>query len=501
VARGIIAQFVGRGITLATSFALLPFIVSRVGAEPYGLYLLVVSVSGYFFVLDFGVAATLIKYVAEYRGRDDTATLHRIANAAFTFYVGVGAVAALGLGVAAVFADRLFGLDPAHVDTARQLLLVAAVAALATWPTTVFRGMAEGFQRYDVTARVDTIVQLVRAGLIVAALPLGAGVVTLLVLLYASTLVINLACYGAVRRWDPGFILVFPARDASTFRRIFGFAAYIFAGSVASLVIFQLDYFVIGRLVSVAAITAFGVAATLHGAMKTIDNLLSAPPWAAGAELEGRADHARQRELFLRGTRYLALFFAPVVAIAVVFAGPIIRFWMGGHFEESVMPARILLASWILVALWETGTGLLTARGILRVPLVLALIQAALHLGLAVSLAGPLGLSGVALATLLPVVVMWTPVMRYILRRLEVRARVFFRQALLPALLPLAAAPLLAVILLSAWYPSNLAWTIVQMLVVYAAVLALTYVIALDEEDRDLLRHVPQLCVTLLRRG
>ena len=44
-----------------------------VGKEAYGLYVLLMTVNGYFTLLDFGVAPALTKYVAEYRGRGDMA--------------------------------------------------------------------------------------------------------------------------------------------------------------------------------------------------------------------------------------------------------------------------------------------------------------------------------------------------------------------------------------------------------------------------------------------
>lgn len=141
------AQVLGRLTGGVLSFVLLPFVIEHVGRKDYGRYVLVLSVTGYFAMLDFGMFSAVVKHVAEYRGQGDHHRVRRVVSSAFTFYTTIGPVGALGLRVAAALADRLFGLGPA--SAARRLLVVAAVSALVLWPTAVFRGVVEGFQRYD----------------------------------------------------------------------------------------------------------------------------------------------------------------------------------------------------------------------------------------------------------------------------------------------------------------------------------------------------------------
>lgn len=66
------------------------------------------------------------------------------------------------------------------------------------------------------------------------------------------------------------------------------------------------------------------VAYSLHGIIRSLDGLMSGPPWAMSAELHGQGNEATQRVLLTPGTRYIALFFLPTIVIVAVFAGPLI---------------------------------------------------------------------------------------------------------------------------------------------------------------------------------
>jgi len=476
-------------VAILVSFVLLPFIVRYVGKEAYGLYVLLVTVTGYFTLLDFGVSPALTKYVAEFRGRGDMARAHRIVNSAFSYYLFVGAIAAIGLLALSLVADRLFHLDPAMKPVADRLFLIGAAFALVLWPTNTFRGVTEAYQRYAVSAFVGAGCQVLAAVVAVTALAFGWGVTALLTLTNLGMLAANLVFYALLRRDQPDFRLVVPARDAETFRLMFRFSTYMFIGGIASLVVFQLDNLIVGAFVSVAAVATYNVAYLFQAAVKIVDNLIAAPPWVAGAEMEGQGDHRGQQRLFLRGTRYVAALFLPGIALIALFADPLIPHWMGEGFRDSVLPARVLVAGWLVASLWETGAGMVTAKGIVRPLTLIALASAGLNLALSITLVRVIGIAGVALGTTLPFLVVAPLVWRVILKTLDVKPSRLFAEALRGAILPLLVSVGAGASLLRLLPPPTLALTLGEMALVYAIALGTAWVSALDVEDRRLARE------------
>jgi O-antigen/teichoic acid export membrane protein len=475
-------------VASVTSLALLPFIVGHVGKDAYGLYVLLVTVTGYFTLLDFGVSAAVMRYAAEARGRGEMPEAHRIINAALSYYLVIGVVAATLLVVFAPLAGRFFDLGTVGQGTARELFLVGAAFALVLWPTSVFRSVSEAFQRYEITASVTTGTQLLAALAIVVALRRGAGVTAVLVLTNLGILAANVILFVVLRRNQPRYRPAILVRDRAPFRRMFTFSTYMFVGGVASLVVFQLDNVIVGAFLSASAVAVYNVAYVLHAGVKTIDNLINGPPWVAAAHLEGRGDHEAQRRLFIRGTRYIAALFLPAIVTLIVFVEVLVRYWMGPAFSDSVTPARILIASWLMVSLWEPGGGLVTVRGQFRVLVWIALANAALNLITSVSLVRSFGLTGVALGTTLGFVAIAPFQWAVIVRTLGVPFREVWRRALMRSLAPVAVAAGTAVTLLTQCPPTTLVLTLFEMAVTYGLAAAVAYATALEADDRRALR-------------
>jgi len=481
------AVVASRIATIAISFVVLPVIVRSIGKDGYGLYALVMTVTGYVSVLDLGMTAALTKFVAEYRGRNDLARVDRFLNAAFTYFLAFGVVAAAGLLALAPVAERVFGLAPAMKPVADRLFLVGAASMVLLLPTNIFRTVIEAFQRYRTSALVTTLGQAATAAAILAALKLGGSVAAVFSLTNAGFLAANLALFVALRRMRPGFCLHPVAGDRETFRLMLGYGVYLFVGGVTSLVVFQLDNLIVGTFVSVSAVATYHIGFTLFAAVRSVGNLVAGPPWVHAAQLEGEHDYAAQRRLFLRGTRCVATLFLPGILVLMLFADALVLHWMGPDYRESALVARILLAAWLLVSLSETGIGMLSAKGMVRTPTLIALVTAALNLVLSLLLVRVVGPPGVALGSALAFVAVAPWVWRVILTTLGVSLGQLAREALVPAAFPLVLAAATAGLLMALLPPTSLVLTLVEMAAAYAFTAAVSFVTALPGEDRALL--------------
>jgi O-antigen/teichoic acid export membrane protein len=93
------ANFGFRLFSIFLAFVSVPVLVSSVGAEGYGLFLLAGSLMGYFNILNAGVPAGTVKYVAEYEARGEYEAVNRIVSSSFVFFLGAGVAVALMVSV------------------------------------------------------------------------------------------------------------------------------------------------------------------------------------------------------------------------------------------------------------------------------------------------------------------------------------------------------------------------------------------------------------------
>src|SRR5207237_2360237 len=117
VARNVSTRYLAIATEMVVGIVILPFNVSHLGKDAYGLWMLTASITAYFSVLDLGYGGALVKFVAQYRARTDARALNETLSTCFYLFSGLGLLAYLAAILLAVWLDRLFHLPPdqAHV--------------------------------------------------------------------------------------------------------------------------------------------------------------------------------------------------------------------------------------------------------------------------------------------------------------------------------------------------------------------------------------------------
>src|SRR5436305_8926365 len=87
---GTVSNLLGQGVVVICSLALIPLIVHRVGATDYGILVLVTSIASFVYLLDIGISAALVKYVAEHVARAKYDEGARLVGAATWLYALLG---------------------------------------------------------------------------------------------------------------------------------------------------------------------------------------------------------------------------------------------------------------------------------------------------------------------------------------------------------------------------------------------------------------------------
>lgn len=476
---------ISTGIVFIVNLALFPFIVSHTGKEIYGAYLLVTTFIGYFGVLDFGVSTALAKYIAEFTGKKDHETAGKIMNSSLFFYTIVGLIVAVALLILSFCFDHIFKIGSGNVATMRQLFWVASVASLFIWPGRTFDGVLYGLQRFDwlaINNIVTTILTAVSAYFIFTN---NLGMVLFLAVSYLFIILRYLVSYVVAKHSIPNVKVSFFYFDKEIFKTIFGFSVFLFLGNLLGLIIFDFDSFVIGAFASVSAVTLYSVGYSMQSGFRTINSLVGSPVFPASAEMEGKNEQDKQKELLFKGTKYITMIIVPILIITIIFAGLFINNWMGPGFAESVLPAQILIAFWMFNNTIEVGVDLLTAKGYVKVIFNIVALNALLNAGLSLLLVRPLGILGVVLGTTIPMVLVFFPLVLYqILKVMKVSFKDFFNSAVKKNLWVYFLSAAMSIFALKFFQPSNILLTVIEMAMVYGIVVLSGFYFFLSPQER-----------------
>src|SRR5580704_6123455 len=94
VARSVTFSVARKLATGPISLLLVPYTLHRVGAVGYGTWAIFGTLINMSFLLDFGLGATVTKYIAENRGKNDLRQMKRVLDTSLAAYLFI-AVAAL----------------------------------------------------------------------------------------------------------------------------------------------------------------------------------------------------------------------------------------------------------------------------------------------------------------------------------------------------------------------------------------------------------------------
>src|SRR5262249_36821501 len=251
------------------------FNIHHLGSAAYGLWMLTGSIVAYFSVLDLGYSGALVKFVAQYRAKRDVRALNEILSTMFFLFTAFGVLTYLAAIALALSLGRLFHLTPDQVRVGQIVLLITSVNIAMGMAFSVFGGVINGFQRYDLNNVVGAASSLVVAAVNVGVLLAGYGLVAVV----AATTFVRVVTYFVYRA---NAYRVFPSLPLSPslirwrrLRKVTAFSVYMALIDWANKLNYSVDALVIGAFLSTSAVAVWAVGQRLAEVTQRFTNQLN----------------------------------------------------------------------------------------------------------------------------------------------------------------------------------------------------------------------------------
>ena len=439
VARNVSTRYLAIAAEMLVGLLVLPFNIAHLGKAAYGLWMLTASITAYFSVLDLGYSGAIVKFVAQYRAKRDVRALNEVLSTTFYLFATLGAVAYLVAIVVAVYLDRIFHLTPDQVHLGRIVLLVISVNVSAGMACSVFGGVINGFQRYDLNNVVGTASTVVSAIINVVVLSLGYGLIELVV----ATTIVRVMTYSIYRanayRVFPGLRLRLRSFSRARLREVTMFSVYMALIDWANKLNYSVDALVIGVFLNTSAVAVWSVGQRLAETSQRLTNQLNDVLFPTVVDNDASSRLARLQSIFLIGTRLSLATVVPIGGALMLMATPLVQAWVGPDFAGSAIVVQLLALTVIMRVGNATASTVLKGAGRHRLLSVCSVVTALVNLSLSVAIVGRLGLTGVALGTLVPVgVAAIFVVFPAACRRVELPVQRVLAEAVWPAVWPAA---------------------------------------------------------------
>jgi O-antigen/teichoic acid export membrane protein len=495
--------FVGYALYLFrfAPLVLLSTAVRVLGNEQVGIWVIINSLLGYANLLDSGIHNSVVKFVAEkyVKEEEDQNELNSLVSTFLGMYCVIGGVVLVGVLFLVQFFYEIFRIPAPMVEQGNLALLVAGIGLALSFPLSVFSGVLCGLQRYDLFHISVAISALISSVLGVVLLLVGVGMVSLAIAYVVSGLVLNVISMAAVRREVPQLRLAGRFFNLCMLRHVIEYSLHIFVITIAVQISYRSYALVIGLFLDKGSVTQYEIALRLNDLIRSIPYRLVNPLLSAASSLHGSGNQRALHRLLTRTTRYALELIMPFCVVGIVLGDPLIRIWMGQEYAMSSAVLLLLLIATLASTAQSPAAVIVQGMGQPGAISWVGVLDSLANLGMSILLVRPLGLIGVALGTLVPIVLSnLLLVIPIVCRKVGLGVGKFVRNALLlPTLLGVIG--MCALFLLEAVLPAvNLSRLIIVVLVFGITYLA-GWISTRDRDERRLVEH--QLRLVLVRFG
>ena len=394
---------IGRVWFLVIGIFLTPYIIGHIGVERFAVWALVGVITNYFGLLDFGVGSSFVKYISEFYTRKDYASINKIVNTGFGFYVLFAVVIVVATFFLLGPLISFLRIPPFLYSEARFVFGLGIAVFCVSNAMGVFLSIQPGLQRMDLTNVITMSASVVTIGGTVFALEKGYGLRGLMVnnaLVFALTSILYIvSAYRLLPqlRFEP-FVW-----DRSMFKRIFSFGFKVQLSRIGGTVTNQTDKILITYFLAMSLVTYYQLGNSVVACAMTIPALLVSALVPAFSEIEARGERKRLIESYIRSTKYLTFFTAPLFVFTAVSAGRIMFIWMGTGYGQSAMVIQILAAAFLVNMIARVSSALCMAIEKPDLLMNASLIVIVSNIMFSIVLIKLLGFSGVAWGTMIAV--------------------------------------------------------------------------------------------------
>ena len=387
----------GQVLPLFAALITIPYLVSRLGSERFGMLSIAWVVLGFSSILDLGLGRATTKFVAEHLGLGDRDNLPRLLAASLTAQCLLGLAASL-LGALAVpmVVDNVLKISPRLLREAKAALFILTGSLPLLVVANTFRGALEAAQRFDLVNSVRAPANIAVFVLPSLAASLGWHLPGMIALLGSLWTAVAVAYLGCCLRVFP-FLRASFSLDWKLLPSLIRYGGWVQISNLLNPLLSYLDRIFIASLVSMSALGYYTAAFDGINRAWILPGTLSATLFPAFTALQARGSASRVEELCARACKSVLLALGPALILVIAFAREILQWWLGAEYAaKSAAPLQILAVGMLFNAVAILPFSLLQSIGRPDLTAKFHLLELAPYLAAVYFLVVHWGISGAA---------------------------------------------------------------------------------------------------------
>lgn len=342
---GALLGYFNYGVKMVVQLLYVPIMLRLLGKSEYGVYQLVASLISYLSLLNFGFGGAYLRFYAQCKhDKEKEAEL----NGTFLSIFMLFAMLALIVGtVLTINSATILGskLSADELMLAKMLMAILVLNMALTFPSSVFTSIITAKEDFVFLRVLELAKNIMNPFLTIGLLLIGYGSIGIVV----TTTVLTIL--GAVVSIWFVFVKIkapfsFGRFNVGLVKEIGAFSFLLFLNSIIDQINWNVDKYLLGRLVGAVAITIYSIGAQINNIYIQITDMLSSVLAPRVNEIVATEEKPMEQLnlLFVKVGRLQSYIVMVILCGFIVFGKEFIRLWAGNGYEEAYYITLLLIA-------------------------------------------------------------------------------------------------------------------------------------------------------------
>ena len=326
----IIVSYIVLIFNTLSSIFLTPILLRCIGVDEYGLYQMVYSVGSYILILDMGIGTVMIRYISEFRFKEDKKEESNFAGMIGLITMAVSFVIAVGLLIIGTHIESIYkDLTESDYSKSRWMLSLMIVQFVMTIIGNYLHGIINAYERFVFSKTLNLVQIILSFGLTILFVYLGFGAVGIVlahVVISAFKMLVECLYVFSVLK----FKIRLYYWDNAIIKPVLGLMLAIFLQHTVLYINTWSDKTILGIMCEKSDVAVYSIACTLITFFSSMTGILSSlfQPQIVKMVVKN-ADSTKLTDVVIRVGRWQFLLTGSILAGMALFGRDFITLWVG----------------------------------------------------------------------------------------------------------------------------------------------------------------------------
>lgn len=489
VRAGAIVSYMLIFFNIISGFLYTPWLMSQLGDSDYALYTLVTTVMGYF-VLDFGLGASITRFVAKYRAQGREDEVKNLLGVTTKLYLFLDGIILIALCVCYFFLENIYvNLTPTEITRFKTIFVIAGFMSVFSFPFLPQNGIYTAYEKLYSQKIFDFITKIFTVASIVIALLFGGGLYVVVLFNALITFLMHLVKFTYLRK-SVGLSINLKHKDNKLLKSIFGFSVWVLLATIADRFFFMFIPSLLGIVSNTTQIAIFSVAVSIENYICLLGsafNNLFLPQ--VTKMVVNKESPSKLSDLMIKVGRIQLLMVSFFIVAILGMGDEFIRCWVGESKTDAYIVLICILVPSLVHFTQAIGNELIYATNNVKYRALVYGVGSCISIVGTIILAPKYGAIGAGIAIGLALMISHVILMNCIYKfKLKLEIGRYFKECQISMLLPLIISGILAYIIKIIYPVDSLILFIVKAGIWAIIHMAIMWLFAMNEYEKGIVK-------------